>query len=239
MKILITSGGTRIPIDSVRHIGNMSNGTLGSKMATQALKDFHEVIFFHAEKSKSPMKPEIDFSQKSVADNNEAFQEAADMFSKHSHRYHGHSFKGFEDYQEGLKNLIAVYKPDMIVLAAAVSDYAPEQEVQGKIRSKENLTINLKPLPKVISNVREWAGQQAFIVGFKLLLDVTPQDLIFEAKKSIIGNNLNCVCANDLRTVFNGNHKLFVVSDRDYFESSDSDLMLQLFEVYQQKKGLK
>ena len=31
MKILITSGGTKIPIDLVRPITNMSRGTFGSK----------------------------------------------------------------------------------------------------------------------------------------------------------------------------------------------------------------
>lgn len=33
MKILITSGGTRVPIDSVRHIANMSTGRYGAELA--------------------------------------------------------------------------------------------------------------------------------------------------------------------------------------------------------------
>jgi phosphopantothenoylcysteine synthetase/decarboxylase len=33
MKILITSGGTKVPIDSVRHIGNFSTGRYGSEIA--------------------------------------------------------------------------------------------------------------------------------------------------------------------------------------------------------------
>ena len=35
MKILITSGGTKVKIDQVRHIGNMSKGTFGSKIAEE------------------------------------------------------------------------------------------------------------------------------------------------------------------------------------------------------------
>lgn len=43
MKILITSGGTKIPLDSVRHIGNMSSGTMGREIALAALEKKHEV----------------------------------------------------------------------------------------------------------------------------------------------------------------------------------------------------
>ena len=45
MKILITSGGTQINIDSVRRITNMSTGKFGSKIASELLKMGHEVYF--------------------------------------------------------------------------------------------------------------------------------------------------------------------------------------------------
>ena len=41
MKVLITSGGTKVPIDTVRHIGNMSSGTFGAKIAFQLLELGH------------------------------------------------------------------------------------------------------------------------------------------------------------------------------------------------------
>jgi phosphopantothenoylcysteine decarboxylase/phosphopantothenate--cysteine ligase len=53
LKILITSGGTKIPIDAVRYITNMSSGTFGAKIATQALKHNLIVHFLHAENSKT------------------------------------------------------------------------------------------------------------------------------------------------------------------------------------------
>ena len=37
MKILVTSGGTKIPIDRVRDITNMSTGTFGSKIAIELI----------------------------------------------------------------------------------------------------------------------------------------------------------------------------------------------------------
>ena len=47
MKVLITSGGTKVPIDTVRHIGNMSSGTFGAKIAFQLL----ELIFNNMNKN--------------------------------------------------------------------------------------------------------------------------------------------------------------------------------------------
>jgi len=35
MKILITSGGTDVPIDDVRKISNMSSGKYGAEIATE------------------------------------------------------------------------------------------------------------------------------------------------------------------------------------------------------------
>jgi phosphopantothenoylcysteine synthetase/decarboxylase len=44
MKILITSGGTKIPIDTVRDITNMSTGTFGTKIAEECLRKGHDVL---------------------------------------------------------------------------------------------------------------------------------------------------------------------------------------------------
>ena len=68
MKILITSGGTKIPIDRVRSITNMSKGTFGSRIAdafyNEGLKSFRDrneqgnsiekITFFMAKGSKLP-----------------------------------------------------------------------------------------------------------------------------------------------------------------------------------------
>lgn len=211
MKVLITSGGTKIPIDSVRHIGNMSNGTLGAKLAKSALIGGNEVFFFRAEKSKSPMSVNVDLMNQSMIEASTAFQETVEMAQEYGHKYTEITYKTFDDYQTKLPQIIALYKPDVIILAAAVSDYAPETVVNGKIRTKDNLNIPLVPLPKVISSVRGWAGDKAKIIGFKLLVDVSQEELIGAAFDSLKKNRLDLVCANDLRTILNGEHMLHLV----------------------------
>lgn len=211
MKVLITSGGTKIPIDKVRSITNMSNGTLGSKLAAQALKEGNSVIFLRAEKSKSPMQMTIDFDNTHPDECREKFEEQAAFHKNFSHLFYDYKYVTFEDYQKKLEALISLHKPDIIILAAAVSDYAPETVVDGKIRTGSDLNIALKPLPKVIASVRNWAGQRTFVVGFKLLVGVDEDELINAAKDSIRKNNLDLVCANDLNTLLCGNHQILVV----------------------------
>lgn len=223
MKILITSGGTKIPIDKVRSITNMSNGTLGAKLATSALYYGHDVIFMKAEKSKSPMQVTIDLAKDGLAAAEMNFQAVKSCWNSMYHRYHEHTYKTFDDYQELLPQLIALYNPDVIILAAAVSDYAPKNVVDGKIRSGNDLTIELQPLPKCISTVRSIAPD-AFIIGFKLLVDSTLENLVDAAKKSLKENDLDLVCANDLKTILQGNHTLYMVDDQEVRTSTDQQL---------------
>jgi len=49
MKILVTSGGTKVPIDDVRSITNTSSGSFGSKIVTSLLYHGAEVIHLHDE----------------------------------------------------------------------------------------------------------------------------------------------------------------------------------------------
>jgi phosphopantothenate--cysteine ligase len=226
MKILITSGGTKVPIDRVRHIANMSSGTFGSRIALAALEAGHEVMFFHAAKSKTPFT----FPRINLMD--DCFQNHLTTISAVRHRYdlyHKHyeevEYTTFTEYMEVLESLIEEWAPDVIVLAAAVSDYGVDNYVDGKIRTKDNLTIQLEPLPKVISKVSAW-GAGAKVIGFKLLVDSSVHELIAAAQKSAIENDCEFVVANDLRDIKQNRHTLNLVSKRGLertYESSSVD----------------
>jgi len=187
MKVLITSGGTKIKIDMVRHISNMSKGTFGTKIAESFRCELnpaetdHYVKFLMARDSKYPSSP---FVTKYV-------------------------YETFEDYERELFDLLKNYKPDIVVLAAAVSDYGVENYVDGKIRSKEELVIRLKPLPKLISRVRDYVPN-AVICGFKLLVNSTEEELQKACLESLYKNRLDLVVGNDLRDIKNDDHKLLI-----------------------------
>ncbi len=88
------------------------------------------------------------------------------------------------------------HKFDAVVLAAAVSDYGVMNESNEKIRSKDNLTIQLYPLPKIINRIKRYQPE-TFLVGFKMFVGASSVKLYEQARKSIKENNCDLVIANN------------------------------------------
>jgi len=181
MKILLTSGGTVVPIDSVRRITNMSSGTFGSKIGTELLKLGHELVFYKSKDSKTPMSTNINVM---TGYDIERFAEWYNKTSKYIEHYTEYDYSTYDQYSDGLKFIIGVEQPDVIVLAAAVSDYGVENYFNGKLRSNDMFNIKLKQLPKLINRIKEWSPKSK-LVGFKLLVNSKEYDLIEAAKRSI------------------------------------------------------
>ena len=163
MKILITSGGTKVKIDLVRSITNMSRGTFGSQICDSFWRklitssdsaDKNEIVFFYAKNSRMP-----------TAESNHNYYYDTSI---QAIRYI--EYDTFDDYRLKLTNLLKAEKFDIIVLAAAVSDYGVANYFNGKYHSSDDMTIKLVKLPKVITEVRALAPN-ATICGFKLLVN--------------------------------------------------------------------
>jgi phosphopantothenoylcysteine synthetase/decarboxylase len=217
--VLVTSGGTKIPIDDARHIGNMSSGTFASKLADAFLTADQYVTFLRAEGSKSPFTFINDLNDSSSALHDLEYQDLKRRFFLYRNFYREIKYKSFEDYQNRINEIVEpTYEtslkneiPDIVILAAAVSDYGVDR-INGKIRSNDNLTLNLKPLPKVIATIKEKLPN-CLLVGFKLLIDSTEKELIAAAADSMEKNSCDIVVANDLRDLQKGNHIIRVIHD--------------------------
>lgn len=220
MKVLITSGGTKIPIDSVRDITNMSTGTFGSKIAEECLNNNHSVHFIRAKDSKSPMRFTVDFNkQSSLQDLYDKIPERMDWKS----RYTESEYKTFEQYERCLQFGITGENPDVVVLAAAVSDYHVAKPMNGKFRSNDMLNIKLESLPKLINKVKGIWSPNVKLVGFKLLVGSIRNELIAAARKSIVENGCDMVVANDLEHIKSNKHKVLLVFPNDKVLEYDSD----------------
>ena len=57
MRLLVTAGGTREPIDAVRVIANTSTGRLGARLADAATEAGHDVLLLHASTAALPARP--------------------------------------------------------------------------------------------------------------------------------------------------------------------------------------
>lgn len=215
MKIVVTSGGTKVPLDPVRDLTNKSRGTFGAKIATELLNRGQQVIFFCAQGSRSPFSIEFDFRQKHEWGNSlDEFCNRFNWCERYRRMYTEVRYQDFAEYATGLEDLVIKEQPDVLVLAAAVSDYLPSKVSDSKIRSDEEMRIDLEKAPKLISLAKVWAPQCKF-VGFKLLVGATDKELIAAALESIEKNRCDLVVANDYKSLLKGSHEIMLVELMD------------------------
>ena len=85
---------------------------------------------------------------------------------------------------------------DIIVMAAAVADYTPEEVADEKIKkSGEEMVIRLKPTKDILGEMGEKKKKGQFLVGFAL----ETENEIENARKKLKKKNLDLIVANSLR----------------------------------------
>lgn len=222
--ILITSGGTSVPIDPVRDITNNSTGRFGASLATAALQAGLNLTYLTSRLAQSPFAQTVDFNLspdwEKHADRLKQLHQFADQTR---HQYHEYRYRYFSDYAEQLKKLVTQGQPQIVILAAAVSDYLVDNYSDAKVRSSDSLSIQLKTAPKLINHIREWSPK-SFIVGCKLLVKASESELIEAAQKSIVQHQLDLCIANDLTSIQNGGHEVILVAPDNSHQSVKHDL---------------
>lgn len=220
MKVLITSGGTDVPIDPVRSIKNFSGGVTGTFMAIDFMRKGHEVFFFAAKNSIYPHVDKIDLRNFIVFDH---WVERAKEWR--GFKYDFDTFKSLHQYAKGLEYWCKEFKPDMICLAAAVSDF-DVTPYGGKDRPE---TITLIKAPKVINNVKNW--HDSFLVGFKLLVGASDDQLVKASRDQIAAAGSDVVVANNMLDLSTG-RKLVVTKDSVTETNSTKQLVEKLYEHF-------
>jgi len=186
-RLLITSGPTRGHIDRVRFITNKSTGRLGVLIAEEALEAGAQVTFIYGKGSLTP-DPHAHLRLIEIQTVGEVLVAAQQELTS------GHY--------------------DAIIHLMAVLDYEPVEFVPDKTPSgREEWVVPLKPTPKVIARMKEWAPD-ALLVGFKLEDHVSDEELITAARALAERTGAALVVANNLTEIEQGHHRtLFVASD--------------------------
>lgn len=189
MKALITSGGTKVPLDDVRYIANFSKGGFGAKLARSLIRKA---------KAAQPGGFVRHFRCKDTPDATMALG----SYTETSQYLRDSTFWSYDDYYKGIKNLLAYEGYNIVFLAAAVSDYTCKP-FAGKMSSSGEVNLTLTPTEKIISKVRKWAeeaGQPSFIqVGFKLVAgDTSISDMLEIAQRAAIANDSDYTVANHM-----------------------------------------
>jgi phosphopantothenoylcysteine decarboxylase/phosphopantothenate--cysteine ligase len=137
LKVLVTAGGTREPLDSVRFLGNRSSGRMGLALAQAAAARGADVTVIAANVSLAQPERVRWLTVGSAAE----LQRACE-----------HEFPAC----------------DVLLMAAAVADFAPSAPVGGKIKKAErgHLELVLEPTPDVLAGLSAKRRTDQTVVGF-------------------------------------------------------------------------
>ena len=196
---MITSGPTRGYIDAVRYISNKSTGKLGAAIAIEALKRNACVTFVYGTGSSTP---DITLLGKDYACRLTLIE-----------------IETIDDLLLTIQEKLKGVSFDAIIHAMAVLDYAPEKKSEGKIASvKDTLTITLRKTPKVIKQIRTlWP--HAFLIGFKLEVGLSRDELVGRAYASMIESGADLVVANNQNEIDRDKHRAYLINSHKEVES--------------------
>ena len=168
-RVLITAGPTRAYMDAFRYITNPSSGKMGVALARNALARGAEVtIVYGLGTAKPPMQAKVIHVQST------------------------------EEMFEAVKQELGSTRHDAAILSAAAADYGPADRQMEKTPSgKSKWVIELKPLPKVVENVKN-VNPDVFLVGFKAEYDVSEEELVNRAYDRMVGAGMDLIVANDV-----------------------------------------
>lgn len=86
---------------------------------------------------------------------------------------------------------------DYFYHAAAVSDFKPEIQTEGKISSKKELTIKLKPQVKILDGIKK-INPNIFLIAFKAECISDQKRLVKVALERLKESNSDAIIANDV-----------------------------------------
>lgn len=184
-RAVITAGGTREPVDDVRVLANRSTGRFGQALARALATLGAEVVLVGSTSMVRPARP-LPPSVTPVP------------------------YTTTDDLSAALREALSS-PTDLVLMAAAVSDYRPVP-ADGKIPSDAtSRTLTLHRTPKLLDHLRDWAGDEATLVGFKLLSGVTGDRLLSVARAQIARARLDHCVANDLSELGGADHPAYLV----------------------------
>lgn len=150
LRWLISSGGTREAIDSVRYLGNDSSGRTGRILAEHCLAAGDAVTLLAARSAELPAAhPRLRIE-----------------------RYTSHA-----ELAGLLQRELSTHDYQAAAHAAAVSDYlVANAAIDRKLDSQgDELILRLSPSPKLLNQIRGWSrSERLYLAGFKLLTAAEP-----------------------------------------------------------------
>jgi len=167
-RILMTAGPTVEYIDPVRVVTNLSTGKTGVLLASELVSAGAKVTLIYGPGTAVPPSGAKVIPVKT-------------------------SKEMFDAVKKEMKK-----KFDVVILAAAASDYTVQNYSKLKIKSSQkSLQIKLKQAPKIIDYIKKWQ-KDVFLVGFKAETNLSKKKLEESAKKKMKEAKADLIIANDI-----------------------------------------
>lgn len=167
-KVLMTAGPTIEHIDPIRVITNQSSGKTGISLASELISAGAKVTLIYGPGEEKPPKGAKIINV---------------LSSKEMH--------------VAVKTELRK-KFDIVIMAAAVSDYVPSVRSKKKIKSSSSsMSIRLEKTPKIIDQIKKYQ-KDLFLVGFKAETNLTKTQLIKSAEKKLKEASADMIIANDI-----------------------------------------
>jgi phosphopantothenoylcysteine decarboxylase/phosphopantothenate--cysteine ligase len=186
MKVVVTSGATREPIDSVRFISNLSSGRTGAMIAEALAARGFQVTQVAG----------VDSVQAAGVARRETFTDHASLDTV-------------------VRRLARDSDCAAVVHAAAVGDFALAGPVpDSKLESGQELSVKLQPTYKIIDRIMGYAGNPGLIlIGFKLTHDPDAGAQARAARELLKRSRARYIVQNDVSTLADGEEHLFFVHE--------------------------
>ncbi|HYZ50748.1 MAG TPA: bifunctional phosphopantothenoylcysteine decarboxylase/phosphopantothenate--cysteine ligase CoaBC [Nitrososphaeraceae archaeon] len=171
--ILVTAGSTVEYIDPVRVITNLSSGKIGNAIAKEVSNRGAKVTIVYGYTTVPSYSESSDFKIIKATTTEEMYNTVVSELSSKTY--------------------------DVAILAAAVTDFRPEEKKSNKIDSRINqLSLSLIPTKKIINQIKHITKNDTFVVAFKAEYNISDLSIVEKAYQKLKECNCDLIVANDI-----------------------------------------
>jgi phosphopantothenoylcysteine decarboxylase/phosphopantothenate--cysteine ligase len=191
MRFLVTAGATRESIDAVRFLTNLSTGSTGALLASELVRLGHEVLHLRGE--GAAQAPGLESAR----------------------------FGGFASLDSSLRGLLSGGVFDACVHCAAVGDYSIADVVcagvpraaplAGKLPSGGEISLQLRPNPKILPRLKGYSPRPLFVAGFKLTSRADERARAEAVRSLFLAGGVDLVAHNDASDLAEPGRQPFLV----------------------------
>ncbi len=180
IKILVTAGGTQEHIDDVRFLSNSSTGQTGYRLARNLFEAGYDVELLKAHQTVIPTPCDFPVT----------------------------TFTDYKSIDQNLQKLLKEKNFTHVFHAAAVADFSIASvtcngktiPALGKLDSSQDVSLQLKVNPKLISNLKAYSSNPDLkVIGFKLTSHATQAEADQKIEKLM--KDADFIVHNDLQSI--------------------------------------